>query len=201
MMTKIATSALILFALGLAGCARGKYIATEFFLINPEVNVTPVASEGVSLAVRDIDYARFYKQPIVYRDDDYSVGQYTHYLWSEIPADLVSRALVDATKATGRFKDVGRAVDMSLPDYIMKGNLRQFELIRFTIPWEAHCVLELEVRNVRTGEAIWQGLLEARQPLKENDVTALPEAMSLAVADIVSQAVTGISAAAIPSAN
>ena len=175
------------------GCATSNQSATRYVLdVRPDAPKAQPLDK--SLGIRPLEAARPYKERIVYRDENYTLGAYETVEWAELPRDMLTRALTDALVATGRYRDVGNASDMTLPDYILTGELRRFDEVRTTDQWTAECEVRLELRQAQGPEAVWAATLTAKEPLAEDDVSALPAAMSKAVAAIIKQAVEQIAA-------
>lgn len=129
---------------------------------------------------------------IVYREADNELGQYEDVEWAELPRDAVVRALLDAVIATGRFADAGLATNMTKPNLILTGQLRKFDLDRTAKPWTAVCEVRLELRETFGPALLYGETITATQPLDENEVSALPPAMSAAVAQAIQRAATEI---------
>jgi ABC-type uncharacterized transport system auxiliary subunit len=129
---------------------------------------------------------------IVYRDADSELGQYENVEWAELPRDAVVRALLDAVIATGRFADAGLATNMTQPNLILTGQLRKFDLDRTSKPWKAICEVRLELRETFGTALLYGETLTATQPLAENEIAALPPAMSAAVSQVIRKAATEI---------
>ncbi len=182
-----------LLAVLIAGCATRTYEPPVQYLLTPEWSVSEVAPTGETVAVRPLDPARPYRQQIVYRDGR-QLGQYVMAEWAELPGDAVTRALSDAIRATGRFSDVGDAVDMRRPTYVLTGSVRRFDLRKDTDPWAAVCEIRVEVRRSLSQEALYAETLKSEVPLESNDISVLPAAMSDAVAEVVTEAANGIAA-------
>lgn len=162
----------------------------RYTLAVPDAGVT-AESSGKSLAVRSLEPARPYKQNVVTRSGD-ELAQYTSVEWAELPADTVTRALMDALVASGRFNDVAQAVDLTRPDWILTGQLRRFDLVRDTEPWTAVCEARLELREASGRALIWAKTIRAEEPLAQSDHKALPAAMSAAVGRVIHEAVAEI---------
>jgi ABC-type uncharacterized transport system auxiliary subunit len=84
---------------------------------------------------------------------------------------------------------------LSVPDYVLGGELRRFDLDQTGETWQAVCEVRIEVRAYRENRLLWAGTLRESQPLAENSIAALSPAMSSALARVVEQAVSGIAAA------
>lgn len=184
------------FAIALIGlaCATPGYTPITRYFIDANVDVAKAQPSDKTLGVRALDAERPYKQKIVYRDAGFVLGNHEMIEWAELPRDVVTRALIDALVATGRFKDVGDAVNLAAPDLILTGELRKFDEVRTTDPWTAQCEVRLELREAQGPQALWAGTLSARVPLERNETAALAPAMSRAVAEIVKKAAEQIAA-------
>jgi len=183
---------MILAVLAVAGCVSHTYAPPDVYLLAPEIDVSPAQPTNRTLGIRALQAARPYKQAIVFRAPGHILGQYDSVLWAELPSDALTRALADAIRATGRFRDVGNAADMNVPDLILTGELRKLDEVRTTDPWTAECEVRLELREARGPGAVWADTLTAAQPLDKNDLSALAAAMSRAVATVLNQAASRI---------
>jgi len=182
----------LLVTLVAASCATPRYTPVTRYAIEPAVKVSEAGTLPATLGVRLLEAARPYKQKVVHRESGFVVGSYDSIEWAELPADVITRALIDAIAATHRFKDVGNASNLANPDLILTGTLRKFDEVHTTDPWTAECEVRLELRDVQQPEALWAATLTATEPLDRNETSALPGAMSRAVAKIVKQAVEEI---------
>ena len=182
-----------------AGCATPTYQPVTSFAVEPQINVPKTAAPtDLTLGVRPLEYGRPYRQPVAYRDKGLILGTFDKFEWAELPRDIVTRALVDAITATRTFQEVGLAPLMARPNLLLTGQLRKFDLDRTADTWNAHIEVSLSLRPALGTEAVWSGVLDATAPLATNDVAALPEAMSQAVANIATQAATAIAHAKLP---
>jgi len=181
----------IILAIG-AGCFGLKETTpTLRYVLDPELQVAVQESSGKSIALRRLESARPYKQNVVYRQNA-EMGIYTAVEWSELPADAATRALLDALEATGRFTDVGNAVDLSSPDFILTGQLRRFDLVKDSEPWVAVCEIRLELRESIGRTHVWSKTLTTSEPLETPNHVALPKAMNVALGRLIEEAVTEI---------
>jgi ABC-type uncharacterized transport system auxiliary subunit len=161
--------------------------------LDPGIDVTQVQPTADTLAIRPLDAARPYRQSLAYRDGS-QLGQYVTVEWAELPSDVVTRALSDAIRETGRFSDIGFAPNVKQPDYVLTGTVRAFEVRQDTDPWTAICEVRIEVREALGRNSLYTETLTRSVPLESNEVSALPAAMSVAVGEIVSEAANGIAA-------
>ena len=161
------------------------------YVLEPKPQIAQAENSGRTLAVRPLEPARPYKQNVVYREGA-EMGIYTLLEWSELPSDAATRALIDALNASGRFKDVAKAIDVGVPDFILTGQLRKFDLVRDTEPWIAVCEIRLELREGAGRALIWAKTLTASEPLTTSDSSSLPAAMNAALSYVIEGAVTEI---------
>lgn len=181
------------------GCLGPRTItAVAHYVITP----APVVAESVpgshTLGLRPLATARPYTLAMAYVDADGRFGYRANEEWTESPSAVVTRALLDACIASGRFADVGDAADMARPDYLLTGEIRAFHEDRAVAPSEAVVSLRLELRPAREPGVVWAETLDARVPLAGSHPADLAKAMSGAVADAVGRAVAAISAADLP---
>ena len=176
------------------GCATPRYTPPTKYVLEPEVKVAEAQTLDKTLGIRSLLAARPYKQKVVYREKGFVLGDYSAVEWAELPADVLTRVLTDAIVATRRFRDVGDAADLVVPDFILTGELRKFDVVRTTDPWTAECEVRLELRETQQPQAVWAATLTESEPLERNEPSALPAAMSRAVERIVKRAAEAIAA-------
>ncbi|MCC6153194.1 MAG: membrane integrity-associated transporter subunit PqiC [Candidatus Hydrogenedentes bacterium] len=186
---QIPVAALLLLSAGCIGL--NKPTPPLRYVIDPKPQIAPAENAGKTLAVRPLEPARPYKQNVVYREGA-EMGIYTLIEWSELPSDAATRALIDALNTSGRFKDTAKAIDLGVPDFILTGQLRKFDLVRDAEPWTAVCEIRLELREGTGRELVWAKTLTASEPLATSESSALPPAMNSALSHIIEGAVTEI---------
>lgn len=182
----------ILLALLLAGCMTPKYAKTTRYYLDIRPSAVTANANAKSLGIRPLLSARPYEQKVVYRLPDFTLGSDAAFEWAELPRAAVTRSIADALAASGRFKDVGNAADMALPDWTLTGEVRRFDEDRTHDVWSADCELRLELRDTQSGEAVWAGTLSASVALDRNEHAALPLAMSQSIATVITEAVKEI---------
>lgn len=188
---RILTLALIA---AVAGCATPTFAPVTHYYLEPAIEIKPVQMIDKTLGIRPLEAARPYKHNVVYRSEGFIQGQVKSAEWAELPDAVVTRALTDAIVATHRFKDVGNASDLKMPDLILTGEVRKFDEDRTVDPWVAECEVRFELRPAEGAEPLWAATLSTRVPLEQNDISALAAAMSRAVAQAVQKAAAGIAA-------
>lgn len=189
---------LLVVVLVMPACATGHYEPPVRYTLDPVPQVQQFEDSGLALAVRPLDVAEPFRKKVVYRDEGLKLGEYRGHEWAEPPGDLVSRALMDALRQTGRFEDVGLAIDLARPDLILTGDLRKFYIDRRDQSWTAVCEVALALRTGLDRDAVWEGVLSAEAPLASNTPTVVAPAMNAAVSEFAAQAANTIAEAAQP---
>jgi len=171
------------------GCITSSYQPSRYYTLTPVVHVEMREQGAASLGVRPIEPAQPYKKrQMVYRERAYALGFEPHDEWAEAPSDFVTRELLDAIAATGRFQDVGYAHDMAAPDFIITGQLRKFDQVRSSDAWTASCEIRLALREGAEQTLVWSHVFSAQEPLSEKSPSAFAAAMSQALARIIEDA-------------
>jgi len=184
----------------LGGCVTTSYVPTERYVLDPQIAPHEAQPSGLTLGIRPFDAAQPYRQRMAYRTGDARLDYYDHAEWVEPARDSVTRALLDAIEATGRFGDVGLSHDVGAPDLLLIGHIRRFDEVRSESPWVAECEVRIELRRGIKREAVWTATLVGREPIEdgrtspEGDPSALAQAMSRAVADVAQRAAEEIAA-------
>ncbi len=181
-------------AVATAGCLGARsYTPTMDYVVEPAVDVSVADATTKTLGVRPLTPARPYTKPAMhYREEGQVLGRYDYDEWAELPGVVVTRALMSALVATGRFADVGPAIDVAAPDLILTGQLLRFDEVRTSAPAVALCEIRIEVRNTKDRSVVWADTVSASAPLEEEGPSALAKAMSKAVGQAISRAVAEI---------
>lgn len=181
-------------AVCLTGCLTPQdYTPVAQFTIEPGLSGLPdAAASDATLGIRRLSAAQPLKRDIFYRDPGLRVGNLLDAQWAENPADMMTRFVFDAASASGRFQDVGLATDVSRPTFVLTGDVRRFDLDRTRDVWHAECQVHFELRTVTNSSAVWAQTLSASVPLEDNEIAALPQAMSQATAAILLEAIAAI---------
>ena len=166
-------------------------VNTRYYAIDPKIEVETFPTTDLRVGVRPLEFARVYKEPIVYRESAHEIKIYDFDEWTELPRDAVTRALIDALTQTQRFADVGSAIAMRAPDLTLTGELRAFEADRTHGDPVARVEVRLSLRRAAGldgGGALWSDIVRAEVPLARDDMPGLAGAISEAVAQVAEQA-------------
>ena len=193
-MYKICKMPLILL-LSLPAClSPGEYDPIQYYDLRMDTEVSEAAeSTGLKVAVRPLDYARAYKQSIVIRSENNQLIYDDFNRWVELPREIITRELVDTLLETRAFSDVAYSTDISGPNLLIQGELREFDWIK---EGEAVAEIRIDLRDRRSDALLWSDTLSARRPVTGDSASAFASAMSEAVAEILATAAAEIVAAA-----
>jgi ABC-type uncharacterized transport system auxiliary subunit len=190
----------------LSGCLTASTIAAaRYYTITPTPTIETRASSGKPLGVRPLIGAKPYKLAIAYTAADNRIAYFQNAEWADLPATMLNRALMDGLIRLGSFSEVDDAANMNRPTYILTGELRRFEADYNRETPAAVVEMLAIVRNVETGNSLWQGYVTGETPLpvaeaganlhSDASLAAVAEAMTESVARVVEQACAKIGGA------
>ena len=157
---------------------------------------TPESSPGRGDVVLVLDQmttdAGYDDERIVYRTTPYRFDYYQYHRWSAPPGTLVGNYLEQALERSGRFRAVVREmVDGAAA--VLTGRVIAIEEVDTSrSKWVGRIVVELALRDARTGAALWTEQFEETEPLAKQEPEGLARALSAAMARIVHRATPAI---------
>lgn len=193
-MLRIITCLMLVTAL--TGCLRAPTIEPrEYYALSPSLSVIHGEPLDKTLGIRPLSVAKPFTTSMAYMAPGNKLTYRVNQEWAEKPGDTLTRALIDALAASGRFKDVGNAAEMSRPDYILTGEIRNFVENRGTDPASAEIEVRIEVREAMGDRLFWADTLNFSETLEGSAATELSNAMSRAIEKLVESAAMGITSA------
>lgn len=188
----LAVAALLVAALGAAGCVGGSNKALETFdLAVPSIqqgkrqqaNVQILVAEPQALKILD-------SESIVVRDNAASVAYLNGAQWADRLPKIVQTRLVQAFENSRRFGGVGRPGEGLAIDYQILTDIRAFE-IESGSPGRAVVRISAKLLNDRNGDVVASKMFEAQTSAAAGNpglVNALDAAFAEVAADIVAWA-------------
>jgi len=182
----VAAVVLVLVAGAVAvGCGSPKSIHHyEPDVVAEQVREAQHQRSDLVLAIEDFSAGAAYdEQRMVYRSDTYRFDYYHFHRWAAPPGMLVADTLREVYRETGAFRSVVGGYD-SRADVILSGRIVAFEEIDNQQDWLGRVVVNLQLRDARTGELLWNDTLERARPTPEKSPTGLAAAISEGLTDI-----------------
>lgn len=180
-------AAIVALMLGLvgSGCGGPKPIHHyEPQVLTQDIQGASTPRSDLVLAIEDFSAGSAYdEQRMVYRSADYRFDYYHFHRWAAPPGMLVSDSLREVYRETGAFRSVVGGFD-SRADIILSGRVIAFEEIDREEGWFGRVVINLRVRDSRTGELLWNDTLEREKPLPEQTPHGLAAAISQGLTEI-----------------
>ena len=161
----------------LVGCGRVRYPA--YYTLNLPAPPDPPAAESVrtSIAVREFQSPGYLRQgPIVYRRTPEQIGFYEYHRWATDPRTLVTNAVIDSLRASGRYSLVSMYDGRPGNDYIFSGRLEKLEELDYQAGVKVEVAISAQIVSVKTGATVWS-----------NDVSEVGTVSQRNVAGVVSQ--------------
>ena len=182
-------------ALGLlaAGCVDVRPI--HYYTIGtPPAPVAPAArsaSSGPALLVGNISVPLELRDDrIRYRIGSNEVGAYQFHRWVDRPGTMVSESLVQALRASGKYRSVMEANSSAAGDYIVRGRLFEFdEVDRETI--QTSISLRVDLVNANTREVVWGDLVKREEPVASKNITAVVASLDRNLQVVVKETAEG----------
>src|SRR5215469_15994705 len=157
-MKKFATALTLTLAIlpVLAGCGRTRFPAYYTLSLPPAPD--PAAEESVqaSIAVREFQSPGYLRQgPLVYRPSPEEIGFYEYHRWAADPRALVTSAVADHLRASGRFSMVSMYTGRPDIDYIFSGKLEKLEEVDYEGGVKVEVAMSAQITSAATGATVW----------------------------------------------
>ena len=141
----------------LSGCG-GRLRYPSYYTLNLPAPPDPPAPENVriSLAVREFQCPGYLRQgPIVYRSTPEQIGFYEYHRWAADPRTLVTDAIVDHLRASGKYSTVSTYNGRADVDYIFSGKLDKMEELDYESGVKVEVAMSAQITRVDTGATVW----------------------------------------------
>ena len=113
---------------------------------------------------------------IVYGSNAEAMGTYEYQRWAEHPTEMIQDVLLRALRSSGRYRSVYAQHSSIRGDYLLHGELYDFKEITGSA-MSARLVLELELRDTRSGNTVWTHLYNHDEPVSGKEVSAVVTAL------------------------
>ncbi|MGA7821597.1 MAG: ABC-type transport auxiliary lipoprotein family protein [Candidatus Sulfotelmatobacter sp.] len=183
-MKKLTTALVLMMTLlpALSGCGRVRYPA--YYTLNLPAPPDPPAAENVrtSIAVREFQAPNYLRQgPIVYRRTPEEIGFYEYHRWAADPRTLLTSAVVDHLRASGRYSMVTMYDGRPNNDYVFSGKLEKLEEVDYTEGVKVEVAISAQITRVATGATVWSNAVSETRPVPQRNVGGVVSEMNRTV--------------------
>lgn len=141
----------------------------------------------VTLIVGRLQASHLYGEDhIVYSGRGEEVGTYENQRWVEPPTEMIEEMLLRDLRASGRYQGVYSQGSETRGDFVLRGRFFDFKevsgatlLARFT--------LELELRDTKSGAAVWTHYSTHDEPVNAKDIFAVVAALNRNVQQAITE--------------
>jgi ABC-type uncharacterized transport system, auxiliary component len=184
----------LLLCLGiLNGCGAAR--PSKFYQLtspNDKIAGADPAPFPVTLLLGPITTSHLYRDDhIVYTSDGEAMGTYEYERWAEPPSEMISDVLLQELQKSERFQHVYPLRSNTRGDYVLRGHLYDFREIAEN-GLAARVAFEFELRDAKTGTAVWSRSYAHDESVTSKNVTAVVAAMNRNVQSGLSGVMQGL---------
>jgi cholesterol transport system auxiliary component len=176
---KITVALLVIGVLFCSGC--GAVRPSKYYQLALPNDLSPAKAADplpVTLLIGRLKASHLYREDrIVYSSKNEQMGAYEYQRWAEPPTEMIEQMLLRELRASGRFTGVYTQSGEAGGDYLLHGSLFDFKEISGE-PLLARVALELELRDMKTGNAVWTHSYTHDEPVNTKDISAVVAALS-----------------------
>jgi ABC-type uncharacterized transport system auxiliary subunit len=156
----------------------------------------------ITLLLGPLQSSHLYREDhIVYSSAGENMGTYEYQRWAEPPTEMIEEVLFRTFRSSGHYREVYFLHSNLHGDYLLHGHLYDFKELTGS-PVSARLILELELRDIKSGNTVWTHFYSHDEPAKGKDVSdvvaALDRNVQRAAAEMQSQLSQYFSAHPIP---
>jgi ABC-type uncharacterized transport system auxiliary subunit len=130
----------------------------------------------VTLIVGPLATSHLYREDRIVYGNGHQMGTYEYQRWTEPPTEMIEQALLHRLRASGRYRSVTYRRSNAKGDYELHGRLQDFQELTGD-RLAARVTLELEMRDLKTGETVWTHDYTHDEPVDRKDVSAVVAAL------------------------
>jgi len=176
----IASSFAVMALIALAGCG-GAVKYPNYYALHIPPPPDPPAQEGVraSLAVREFRSPAYLHQgAIVYKISPEQIGFYNYHRWAADPREVVTNAVTDRLRASGKFTQVKPYDGRSDVDYVLSGRIERLEEVDYEGGVKVEVAISAQMTNLTTGATVWTNTVDEIGTVGQRDVPAVVSEMN-----------------------
>jgi ABC-type uncharacterized transport system auxiliary subunit len=132
----------------------------------------------VTLLIGRLKASHLYREDrIVYSGKGEEMGTYEYQRWTEPPTEMIEEMLLRDLRATARYQGVYSQGSETRGDFLLQGRLFDFKEISDGA-FLARVTLDLELRDMKTGTAVWAHSYTHDEPVNTKDISAVVAALN-----------------------
>jgi len=176
----------------LAGCGAARPNKYYQLTLPSEAAADPPGDPlPITLLLGPLQSSHLYREDhIVYSSAGENMGTYEYQRWAEPPTEMIEEVLFRTLRSSGRYRSVYFLHSNLHGDYLLHGHLYDFKELTGS-PISARLALELELRDIKSGNTVWSHFYSHDEPAKGKDVgdvvAALDHNVQRAAAEFQSQ--------------
>jgi len=164
----------------LSGCGAARPSKYYQLTIPGDNNADPPGANAypVSILVGPLNTSHLYREDhIVYSSSGEDMGTYEYQRWAEPPTEMIQQVLFRQLRASGRYRSVYPLRSNIHGDYLLHGHLYDFKELNGP-KLLARLTLEMEMRNVKSGEIVWTHFYSHDEPVSGKNVSGVVAALN-----------------------
>ncbi len=178
MSAKMTLSALALAVCFASGCGAAR--PSKYYQLTVPGDMAPAANPNpvpITLLIGRMTGSALYREDqIVYSSGGESMGTYEYHRWAEPPTEMIAEIMLRQLRASGHYRGVYSLRSDIHGDFLLHGRLYDFKEVSGSAE-VARVTLELELRNVKTGNTVWTHFYSHDEPASAKDVSAIVAAL------------------------
>jgi ABC-type uncharacterized transport system auxiliary subunit len=129
---------------------------------------------------------------IVYYESPTEMNFYEYHRWGSDPANMLSELALEWLQGSGAFADVHMLPTREPPDYILRGQVFNFEEVDYEGVGKGRVNLELSLVRRRDHIVVWSIRRLAETPVTEEGVVGVVRALNDASYQLLREALPGL---------
>ena len=174
------------------GCATSRPI--HYYTLAPPDSPAREKPDGPTMLVANIEAPEYLQDArIHYRTGAHEAGAYELHRWTERPGTLIRGSLVNALRASGRYRRVIEASSWAAGDYLVRGEVHEFgEVDHPAIA--TRISVHLELIDQKDNREVWDRNYEREEPSSGKTIDDVVESMDRNLRQVAQSAATDIGA-------
>jgi ABC-type uncharacterized transport system auxiliary subunit len=180
--------------LALAGTSCGSVPKTNYYTLS--VPAPPSATDPKTTLVLGIEHFRatdaLRDDRIVFYESPTQMNFYQYHRWSADPATMVTDLAARRLDQAGAFAAVRRLPSRDPVDYVVRGQVLNFEEVDHASGVRARVALEMALVRTRDRKTLWSQSRQAESAVQGKGVPAVVEALNAASTRVLDELLPGL---------